>query len=101
MNPTRSCALTLGLCALAAVATLGGCASPTAAPSTDERLGQAVRQTLAQQVLRPEAGRAADAATPPFDGVSAVHTIVRHREGFKSPPAAYPVLGITGASTQP
>jgi hypothetical protein len=33
--------------------------------------------------------------------VAAVHTIVRHREGFKSPRAAYPVLGITGPATQP
>lgn len=89
------------LLAVAALASLGGCAGLTAAPYTDERLGLAVRQTLAQQVLRPDAGRAADAAPPPFDGVSAVHTIVRHREGFKSPPAAYPVIGITGASTQP
>ena len=88
---------------LASVASLGGCATAfaPAAPELDARLGTATRQALAQQVLRPQAGAAASDATAPFDGVAAVHTLTRHREGFKAPPASFNVLGIGSGSGQP
>lgn len=94
----------LAICtALATLATLTGCALPSAAPRLDAELGQATRQALARQVLRPEAGRepaAASAAATSFDGVSAVNALTRHREGFKAPPSSFSVLGI-GASGNP
>jgi hypothetical protein len=89
--------------ALAALATIGGCALPSAAPKLDAELGLATRQALAQQVLRPEAGREPSTASAPstsFDGVSAVNALTRHREGFKAPPSSFSVLGI-GASGNP
>jgi hypothetical protein len=61
-------------------------------------MGSATRQAMAQQVLRPQAGAVAGDATPPFDGAAAVHTLARHREGFKAPPASFNVLGIGSGS---
>jgi len=43
-------------------------------------------QALAQQVLH---------------GVAAVHTLARHREGFKAPPSSFSVLGIGSGAGQP
>lgn len=91
------------LASLASLATLTGCALPSAAPKLDAELGLATRQALAQQVLRPEAGRepaTSSAAVTSFDGVSAVNALTRHREGFKAPPSSFSVLGI-GASGNP
>lgn len=91
------------LTALVTLATLTGCALPSAAPKLDAELGQATRQALAQQVLRPDAGRepaSASANASGFDGVSAVNALARHREGFKAPPSSFSVLGI-GASGNP
>ncbi len=91
------------LTSLVTLATLTGCALPSAAPKLDAELGLATRQALAQQVLRPEAGREpapASATVSSFDGVSAVNALTRHREGFKAPPSSFGVLGI-GASGNP
>jgi hypothetical protein len=87
----------------ALAALLAGCATPLSpsAPELDARLGSATRQALAQQVLRPQAGMSADDVTAPFDGVAAVHTVARHREGFKTPPSTFGVLGIGSGTGQP
>lgn len=89
--------------ALTALAALTGCATAfaPAAPELDARLGSATRQALAQQVLRPQAGTGSPDATAPFDGVAAVHTLARHREGFKTPPSSFSVLGIGSGAGQP
>lgn len=92
----------LALAGLAGLGGLGGCATalPAAAPALDARLGEATRQALAQQVLRPQAGTE-PAAAAGFDGVAAVHVLARHREGFKAPPSTFGLLGIGSASGQP
>lgn len=89
--------------ALFTLVALGGCATAfaPAAPTLDARLGSATRQAMAQQVLRPQAGAAATDAAAPFDGVAAVHTLARHREGFKTPPTTFNVLGIGAGAGQP
>lgn len=86
--------------ALVALAALTGCATAfaPAAPELDARLGSTTRQALAQQVLRPQAGAGPTDAAAPFDGVAAVHTLARHREGFKTPPSSFSVLGIGSGS---
>ena len=87
----------------ALAALLTGCATPfsSSAPELDARLGSATRQALAQQVLRPQAGTSAADVPAPFDGVAAVHTVARHREGFKTPPSSFSVLGIGSGTGQP
>lgn len=89
--------------ALAALAGLGGCATAfaPAAPELDARLGDATRQALAQQVLRPAAGDTAADRPTHFDGVAAVQLLARHREGFKAPPTTFSVLGIGSGAGQP
>lgn len=89
--------------ALFTLVALGGCATAfaPAAPTLDARLGSATRQAMAQQVLRPQAGAAATDAAAPFDGVAAVHILARHREGFKTPPTTFNVLGIGAGAGQP
>ena len=99
-RPQPPCGRPAAALALTALATLTGCATAfaPAAPDLDARLGSATRQALAQQVLRPQAGAASTDATAPFDGVAAVHTLTRHREGFKAPPSSFSVLGIGSGS---
>ena len=89
--------------ALAALASLTGCATAfgPAAPGLDARMGDATRQALAQQVLRPRAGDTPDAPAATFDGVAAVQLLTRHREGFKTPPTTFSVLGIGSGTGQP
>lgn len=94
----RSACLRAAAAALAlhALAGLGGCATPfgAAAPELDARLGEATRQALARQVLRPAPGDTAADRPATFDGVAAVHVVARHREGFKAPVPTFGVLGI-------
>jgi hypothetical protein len=98
-----ACSQPAAALALVALAALTGCATALApaAPELDARLGTATRQALAQQVLRPQAGTGAPDATAPFDGAAAVHTLARHREGFKAPPSSFSVLGIGSGTGQP
>ena len=75
---------------------LSACAAST--PDWDRRFGQAARDTLAQQVLHPEAARHADPVAG-MDGRAAAAAQARYQKSFAEPkpqPASF-TIGVSGA----
>ena len=80
--------------ALMALLALMGCASTS--PDYEARLGEAVRQNLAAQVINPRAADAPDTAQGQ-DGGTAREAVQRYRDSFKSPPPVVNVINIGSA----
>lgn len=83
---------------LLAAACAMGCASH--APVTDAAFGRVVRQSLAQQIANPEAGRQAGDGGGGFDAQSARHALAKHRDSFKTPPPTFTIFGLGGGAAQ-
>jgi hypothetical protein len=69
---------------------LAGCATQT--PALDEQFGSAVRQSIAQQTLYPDAAARHETVNG-IDGAAGTAIVERYREGFRgeAKPAPAPV----------
>lgn len=92
--------------AIAAVATLAGCATSTAGyqeSPTDRAFGDTVRQAQTRQTIDPDAAAKsakAEAAgqTVQGDAQSARQAVGRYQDSFKAPPKTFNVLGVGGVA---
>lgn len=75
-----------------------GCTTPGPTPLWDTRFGDATRAAFAQQILHPEAARAARPVTG-ADGQTAAAAQDRYVKSFtEAPPAQSPfTIGVSGA----
>jgi hypothetical protein len=80
---------------VAALLALEGCAATT--PRWDAAFGNTLKSTLASQVARPEAARAAETA-PGVDGAAARASYERYLKAAANPPSAAEPMTVGGNS---